>query len=289
VHQGSDYTTIEIDSSNISDDELSAVEDRANDAIFRDLPVHDFWIDEHEIESYPLRRPPKVGGRIRLVEIEDFDMVACGGVHLRTSGAVGLVKAVGRESIRGNTRVYFKIGRRALLDYRIKTRVVNGLVDRFSVPQEEVSARADALNDQLEAAKYHARGLEDRLAALLTARIKQANAGDAAILQAELSEDSSLFAKVVNALAEDLDGARAAVLLSVGPERLLWGLVAPRDFDFRSQGKPVVDRFEGKGGGKGPVYQGILADRGLDDSDYRARFLSEMADALRETGEGNSE
>jgi misacylated tRNA(Ala) deacylase len=45
-------------------------------------------------------RPPRVGGRIRLVEIEGVDLQACGGTHVRSTGEIGAL-AVGKIENKG--------------------------------------------------------------------------------------------------------------------------------------------------------------------------------------------
>ena len=88
VHQGDEYTTIEVSSEQVTEDEIAAVQRMANDAIEADLPVETIFVDESEIGNYPLRRPPKVSGTVRLVRIGQLDCVACGGVHLTRTGQV---------------------------------------------------------------------------------------------------------------------------------------------------------------------------------------------------------
>ncbi|MGC8200679.1 hypothetical protein ACP3WL_24040, partial [Salmonella enterica] len=61
----------------------------ANWAVYANTPVKTYWIDDSEVERQGLRRAPKVSGRIRVVEIEGWDKVACGGTHLRRTGEAG--------------------------------------------------------------------------------------------------------------------------------------------------------------------------------------------------------
>jgi misacylated tRNA(Ala) deacylase len=71
-----------------------------------DRPIRHFWIDAEELEARPelVRtmsvRPPTTGGRVRLVEIEGFDLQACGGTHVRSTGEIGAL-AVGKLENKG--------------------------------------------------------------------------------------------------------------------------------------------------------------------------------------------
>ena len=62
-----------------------------------DRPIRTRWIDALELDRRPelVRtmsvKPPRTGGRVRLVEIEGVDLQACGGTHVRSTGEIGAV------------------------------------------------------------------------------------------------------------------------------------------------------------------------------------------------------
>jgi misacylated tRNA(Ala) deacylase len=74
--------------------------------IAEDRPIRFQWIDPEELEARPELvktmsvRPPRTGGRIRLVEIEGVDLQACGGTHVRSTGEIGAV-AIGKIENKG--------------------------------------------------------------------------------------------------------------------------------------------------------------------------------------------
>ncbi len=45
-------------------------------------------------------RPPTAGGRVRLVEIADIDLQACGGTHVRSTAEIGFLQ-VGKLENKG--------------------------------------------------------------------------------------------------------------------------------------------------------------------------------------------
>jgi misacylated tRNA(Ala) deacylase len=63
--------------------------------IAEDRSIRFTWIDGDELDARPELvktmsvRPPRIGGRIRLVEIEGVDLQACGGTHVRSTGEIG--------------------------------------------------------------------------------------------------------------------------------------------------------------------------------------------------------
>ena len=98
--------------------------------------------------SLHLRKPPKVQGRIRVVEIEGFDQSACGGTHLKNSAEIGLLKIVRRERVRANVRLYYAAGYRALRDYQLKHEIVQRLQRLVTLPLAEIPLQVEALLDE---------------------------------------------------------------------------------------------------------------------------------------------
>ena len=67
-----------------------------------------------EAEKLPLRKDPVREGELRIVEINDYDLSACGGTHVKSTGAIGIIGISGVERFKGGLRVEFVCGRRAL-------------------------------------------------------------------------------------------------------------------------------------------------------------------------------
>jgi alanyl-tRNA synthetase len=165
-HMGESSSTLEIGIPSASDESLDRVERRANAVVFQDRPVKTYFVEPDRIAQVPLRRPPKVEGTIRVVEIEDFDYSACGGTHVRRTGEIGLIKIAAMEKIRGNLRFDFLCGGRALADYQRKHRLARDLSARFNAADRDVPAAVDKLSAELKAARKSLRAADERSAAL---------------------------------------------------------------------------------------------------------------------------
>jgi misacylated tRNA(Ala) deacylase len=69
-----------------------------NKMILADAPVSARWISDAELEASPALvktmavKPPMGTGRVRLIEIADFDLQPCGGTHVRRTGEIGPVR-----------------------------------------------------------------------------------------------------------------------------------------------------------------------------------------------------
>lgn len=222
----------------------------ANEAIWEAHPIRAYEVDESEIASLPLRRPPKVRGLIRVVQIGEFDWSACGGTHLATSASVGLLKIFKLEKVRGTeTRVFFNCGRRLLADYRLKHDFTAALGLRLSAATEMVPERTHALLDELTATKRELGQARARLAREMAAHLPGP-------VESRILEDAALLPELAGACAQRpgliaLLGARVdgRALLAVG----CGSESGKKAGDLLKIGLAVVN---GRGGGKPDLAQG---------------------------------
>ena len=69
------------------------------------------YVSRAEAEKLGLRKlPPAERDELRLIEIADFDLSACGGTHVGTSGQIGSILLRKTEKVRQGTRVEFVCG-----------------------------------------------------------------------------------------------------------------------------------------------------------------------------------
>ncbi len=271
VHLGEEYTAIEVDAADIAPGLLGAVEERANEIIRRNLPVRIHWTSGSDVERFALRRPPQVQGEIRVVEIQEVDCAACGGLHVSSTGRVGLVRLTGVERIRGRLRLAWKIGRRADREYRGLAAMAADLSASLSVRPEEISGRVTALRQELRDAEVREHGLEERLAAALAdllvrdagspAADDSAAASGTVIARRLDGEPKGLFRALLTALSRR--PPVAACLVNVSDEGMQWGITVARGdsgafggFDFGEVRNELLPLIEGKGGGRDTVWQG---------------------------------
>jgi alanyl-tRNA synthetase len=142
-HLGLDYVTIDISIPDIPSETIQQVEDIANKYIYDSLSIKHYLTDQALLGRLPLRKQPKVEENIRLVEIEGLDYSPCGGTHLENTGQLGILKIIKSENYKGNTRVYFKCGNRALKDYQSMAIIISQLTTQLSINQEEIIERVE--------------------------------------------------------------------------------------------------------------------------------------------------
>jgi len=284
VHQGSDVTTIEVDRERLSDADLQAVDDLANSIIAENRAIRTRWIDDSELSTVSLRRPTDRTGRIRLVEIEDFDLVACGGVHLPRTGLLNLVQLVSVERIRGRLRLGYKIGDRALADYREKHRAITAVADLFSARPDQAPERVAATIDELKEKNGVLRRRAERIATMILATIPESDEPESDEPETLLlkQEDQEVFRAIAEGATDD--SSRRLVLGNVGSERIDWAIIIGSDHDFPAEAlrRELLTPFGAKGGGKPPLWRGVLSDTAATKAkEFLSAAVSVIAGAHR--------
>ncbi|WP_177159715.1 alanyl-tRNA editing protein [Anaerobranca gottschalkii] len=162
-HLGKEKVTIDINLDNISDEGLMLVEEEANKIVYRNLSVKNYFVTEEDVKKLPLRKPPKVEENIRIVEVDGFDYSGCGGTHPQNTGEVGIIKIVRKERVKGNTRIEFLCGQRALKDYHLKNQILLHSSSLLSRPYWEVAEGIEKLFQEITLLTKENKGLNEQL------------------------------------------------------------------------------------------------------------------------------
>ena len=276
VHMGSDFTTVEIEAEKISEEQVQVTELRANAIICENRHVTPRWTNSEDLPSESLRRPTTLKGDIRLVEIDGVDIVGCGGVHLHRTGEVGLIRAAGEETIRGHARLYWKIGKRAMDDYRAKSQIVKALVGKLSVPEGELIEVVE---------RYETRIKDSQRQADLASQKYANQAGVSLLEKAPIitfrydDEESDFLKQVVSGLPSDCD--LPLCLVNCLQERLQWYIRVPMNMadEFSGFIKQLLTLIDGRGGGRGTLWQGVGTTLTGVDNFFEA-FVSFVRDRM---------
>lgn len=136
----------------------------ANWAVYANTAVRTYFINDTEAPAYGLRRAPKLAGTIRVVEIEGWDKVACGGLHVARTGEAGPIKITRFERYKGGTRVYFVAGWEALELFDQEHRLLLRLGTRFSANPLELEKPIGNLREEWSRLRAENAALKDELA-----------------------------------------------------------------------------------------------------------------------------
>jgi alanyl-tRNA synthetase len=169
-HLSPNSITIDLDRPPPVQEIVEQVEDLANQIVIENRPVTARVLSEEEARQLGarIRRVPGhlATDGLRVVEVADFDLTACGGTHVARTGEIGMVKVVKVEKHKEGSRVEFVSGGRALRDYRAKNAALQAVASDLTVGFWEVGQAVSRLKDQLQEAQS---GLKRATTALLEA------------------------------------------------------------------------------------------------------------------------
>lgn len=131
-HMGEETSTIEIGAASLTPAQITAVERRVHAVIWEGRPVQVTY--EKASEASGLRKASQREGTLRIVSIEGLDRSACGGTHVRSTSAIGAVQIRKLDRIRGNVRLEFLCGARALDRARADFEALSAIARAFSCP-----------------------------------------------------------------------------------------------------------------------------------------------------------
>ncbi len=276
VNLGSRVSTLDI-ASQPNEQEVYQAEAIVNATAYQNLPVTAFEVDESEINHYPLRRAPKVSGKIRIVKIGDFDYSACGGTHLGSSAEALPIKVVGFEKIKGHlTRIYFMAGQEAFSDYLTKHTISTQLAKSFSSGVEQLPERIAQLRDELKITKGQLLGLQDRVAqSIADTLLQQAQTtAKGKVVTHVLDESQSILLQPLSKIL----GAQPDVVAFLGSvsDKASLLFVRGKDVDVAVNSilSEVLYLIQGKGGGNAERAQGHGSDTaGVTQAVEYARIL----------------
>lgn len=111
---GNELCTLDIDQV-LNKEQLNQLETHVNHIINEDFPVNILYPTKQELKKLPLKQPlSKLNAPVRLVQVEDLDLVPSYGIYPRSTLEVGLFKILKFEKCKGGLQLTFLAGKRAI-------------------------------------------------------------------------------------------------------------------------------------------------------------------------------
>jgi alanyl-tRNA synthetase len=237
---------------------MAKAEDQANRVVWEDRPVAIRFASAEEAASLDLRKEPTRTGPLRLIDVEAFDLSACGGTHVARSGAVGVVALRSWEKFRGGMRLQFVCGGRALREFRSLRDAVTNSQRFLSVAPAELPAAIERAQGDNKDLKKTIKDLQERLAqheaAALVARAETLGAARVVIEALDGWDQTGLKWMAASAAAHG--GVVAALVSTTDPALVVIARSPDVAVDASAVLKALMASFGGKGGGKPDLAQG---------------------------------
>ncbi len=266
-HMGAETCTIDLDTKSLSDKQLFRAEHLANQVVTEDRPVEIRSVTLDEARALGIRKlPPVEREKLRLIEIRDFDLTACGGTHVRSTGQVGAILLRKTENVKQGVRVEFVCGGRAVATARRDYTALTEAAGIFSTHIYEVGQQIRKTLDQTKSAQKEERRLLAEIAELnaekMLAETDTEPAGGFRLISRVYADRDAGYVKL---LAQKLtsDASRPAVALlasTSGQPTLIFAQTAGQPFNMGVLMKEATSACGGRGGGSAELAQGGLGD-----------------------------
>jgi alanyl-tRNA synthetase len=263
-HLGAESSTIDVAQSDVPSalepEQLREAERRAHQIVFENRPVTISF--QHSSEDLGLRKPTEREGEVRIVSIQDLDRSACGGTHVRATGEIGPILLRKLDRIRGNLRIEFLCGGRAVARARSDFEALSQIARIFSAPLDDGPAMVEAQREKLQKT--------DRTRRRLATELAQASGRELYVETSPGSDGIRRVLRRVESLSEELraevqsftsSGPAIFLALSENPPSVL--LAASKDGDVHAGNllKRALTEAGGRGGGNAALAQGSLRSK----------------------------
>ena len=163
-HLGEEVCTLDIAKEKLTEEEAKEAEECANDIIFENKPVKCYFVEgEEELKRLNLRKVPEKTGKIRIIEVEDFDLSACGGTHCQVTGEVGMIKITKWEKRGEKIRLEFICGWRAWGDYFWKNELIKNISNKLTIKDSELGEAVERMLEERKETRKELREIKEKL------------------------------------------------------------------------------------------------------------------------------
>jgi len=262
-HMGLDSCSIDLDTKNLTIAQVEAAEALANDVVMENRAVAIRFVTREEAGKLGLRKlPPVEREQLRLIDVHDFDLTACGGTHVSATGQIGCILLRKTEKTRQGWRVEFVCGKRAVATVRRDYAVLAESAGLLSSHIWDIPQQVRKVQEETRASRKSREQLLEEVADLYASRLlaETVESGKRKIVVRMFPDRDLTFIKL---LAQRLTRQSPAVvaLLGITSEQpaLVFAQSSGQPFDMGVLIKEVLARLGGRGGGSKDMAQGGLA------------------------------
>lgn len=261
-HMGNDYCSIDLDTPTLTKDQVEQAESLANEIILENRAVQIRFVTREEAGKLGLRKiPPAERDELRLIDIHEFDLNACGGTHVNQTGQIGCILLRKTEKVRQGWRVEFVAGQRAVATARRDFSTLTEAGATFSAHIYDVPQQIRKSLEEIRALrKQREQSLEELAELQAVTLLAEVSAGDGRkVVIRTFPECEINFLKLLAQRLTRLDTNVVVLLGSTSPEPSLVFAQSPGlPSDLGKLMKETVSAFGGRGGGSRDMAQGGL-------------------------------
>ena len=243
----------------LSHEDIANIEILANEAVFKNLPVAIEYFDNPPDFGY--RSKKELSGIIRIVTIEDYDICACAGTQLSSTGEIGLIKIVSFHKHKSGSRLYLLCGQRALRDYQAKDDNISAISTLLSCKPYETSEYVQRLYEEREALAFKLLNAKYNIADMKSEKLMNADTTDEVLIF-----EDDLSSEEMKRYIANLSEKFGTVAVFSGCDEGAGGsgykyMITSSILDLPVFIKNMNAELNGKGGGKATAFGHVSSSR----------------------------
>ena len=268
-HMADDYCSIDLDTPTLTKEQVESAERVANEIILENRAVDIRFVTREEAGNLGLRKIPVADrDELRIIDIRDFDLSACGGTHVNQTGQIGCILLRKTEKVRQGWRVEFVAGQRAVSTARRDFTTLTETAGLFSAHIYDVPQQARKSLDEIRSLrKQREQSQEELAAAQATALLAETPESNGRKLVVRTFSDRELnFIKLLAQKLTRVSSNTVALLATTSPQAsLVFAQSVGQPFDMGALLKETMAKLGGRGGGSKDMAQGGAANpEGID-------------------------
>ncbi len=247
----------------LNTEEIRKIERIANEIVMENRPVRAKWMRRDEAEKkygFQIYQGGAVpGSNIRIIDIENWDVEACGGTHLKNTGEIGLIKIKGAERIQdGVVRLEFSAGVPAIeYDQQIDS-LLEKTASIFRVPNTQLPKTAERFFEEWKQRGKEIERLRSEIAEIeareIMNKIKKFGEYELIIEKTKVGIDEAI--KIASKITDERPNA-VVVLAKTNDKVDILGMIGESvNLDISGIIREASKIVGGSGGGKGRLARG---------------------------------
>ena len=280
-HMADDYCSIDLDTPTLTKEQIESAERLANEIILENRGVDIRFVTREEAGNLGLRKlPPTERDELRIIDIRDFDLSACGGTHVAQTGQIASILLRKTEKVRQGWRVEFVAGQRAVATARRDFSTLTETAALFSAHIYDVPQQARKSLDEMRTLRKQREQSQEELAAAQAAALlaETAEVSGRKLVVRTLADRDLNFVKLLAQKLTRLSPHAVALLATTSPQpSLVFAQSAGLPFDMGALLKETMTKLGGRGGGSKDLAQGGVPNADGIDSALKALAEKLMA------------
>jgi alanyl-tRNA synthetase len=270
-HMADDYCSIDLDTPSLSKDQIESAEGLANEIVLENRCVDMRFVTREEAANLGLRKlPPAERDQLRLIDIRDFDLTACGGTHVNRTGQIGGIFLRKAEKVRQGYRVEFVAGQRAVSTARRDFNTLTETAALFSAQIYDVPQQARKSLDEIRSLRKQREQSREELAAAQAATLfaeTPERHGRKLVVRTFSGRDLDFLKLLAQTLTRQSPAVTALLATESPQPALVFAQSAGQPHDMGALLKETVVKLGGRGGGTKDLAQGgVPQSAGLADA-----------------------